>query len=99
VIIVGGMLEVDPAQRDAFIASRINRMRTSREEPGCLEYVISPDPLNANRVIVFERWISPDSLDAHLAPTQSSSEPIEPCIEISAVSIVVYEVTETQRLV
>jgi quinol monooxygenase YgiN len=39
VIIVSGTFEVDPAQREAFLAGRLDRMRTSRAEAGCLGYV------------------------------------------------------------
>ena len=48
-IIVIGTLEFDPEQRDAFIASRHDGMRTSRGETGCLEFTISADPLVASR--------------------------------------------------
>ena len=42
-------------------------MRTSRGEDGCLEYTFAADPLEADRVILFERWESQAALDAHLA--------------------------------
>jgi quinol monooxygenase YgiN len=67
VIIVGGRFEVDPAQRDAFIAERLGVMRASRDEEGCLEYTFAADPLEAAGVILFERWESQAALDAHLA--------------------------------
>src|SRR5271169_5003704 len=36
-LIVVGTLEVDPDQREAFLAGRIDGMRASRAEHGCLE--------------------------------------------------------------
>ena len=68
-VIVGGEFEVDPAQRDAFLAEREAMMRTSRAEDGCLEYTFAADPLADDRVILFERWESQAALDAHLAAT------------------------------
>lgn len=98
-VIVGGTFEVEPAQRDAFLASRLDRMRTSRAEPGCLEYVSSADPLDPGRVVLFERWTSQESLDAHLAAPRSAPKPAEAGIVPKAVSIVVYEVAGEHRLV
>jgi quinol monooxygenase YgiN len=67
VIIVGGQFKVDPAQREAFLRERHELMRTSRGEDGCLEYTYAADPLEPDRVILFERWESQEALDAHLA--------------------------------
>jgi quinol monooxygenase YgiN len=67
VIIVGGSFEMDPEQRDAFLAERHERMRTSRSEDGCLEYTFAADPLEPGRVVLFERWESQAALDEHLA--------------------------------
>jgi quinol monooxygenase YgiN len=44
VVIVAGTFEVDPEQREAFLASRLDRMRTSRAQTGCLEYTFSAAP-------------------------------------------------------
>jgi Antibiotic biosynthesis monooxygenase len=54
-VIVAGTLEVDPNQREAFLAGRMDGMRTSRAEP-CLEYTFSADPTDPGRVMLFERW-------------------------------------------
>lgn len=37
----------------------------SRSEPGCLDYVVTADPDEAGRVVVFERWTSEDDLADH----------------------------------
>jgi antibiotic biosynthesis monooxygenase len=42
-------------------------MRTSRAEPGCLEYTLSADPTDPRRVMLFERWARQEDLDNHLA--------------------------------
>lgn len=66
-VIVAGEFLVDPEEREAFLASRVEAMRRSRAEPGCLEYTFSADPLDPGRVLLFERWESQQALDAHLA--------------------------------
>jgi Antibiotic biosynthesis monooxygenase len=53
-VIVAGTIELDPDQRETFLAGRIDGMRTSRAEPGCLEYTLSADPTDPRRVMLFE---------------------------------------------
>jgi quinol monooxygenase YgiN len=65
-LIVAGTIEVGPGQREAFLKEREEAMRTSRAEPGCLDYVFSADPLEPGRVILFERWESKEALAKHL---------------------------------
>ena len=98
VVIVAGIFEVDPEQRDAFLAGRSDRMRTSRAEQGCLEYTFSADPLDPGRVLLYERWASQEDLDAHLAapPTPPASPGTE--VVPKATSIVVYDVTGERPL-
>jgi len=57
----------DPSERDAFVAGRIEAMRNSRAEQGCIEYVIAADTVGSGRAVLFERWESQADLDAHLA--------------------------------
>jgi quinol monooxygenase YgiN len=72
VIIVAGRFEVDPANRDAFLSGREDGMRRSRQEPGCIDYVFSPDPIEPGRVHLFERWETKEALAAHLAAMRSA---------------------------
>ena len=97
-VIVAGVFEVDPEQRDAFLAGKFDRMRTSRAEQGCLEYTFSADPLDPGRVVLYERWASQADLDAHLAVPATS--PATPDAEVvpTSVSIMVYDVTGERPL-
>ncbi len=70
-VIVAGTLTVDPEQREAFLAGRMDGMRATRAEPGCLEYTFSADPTDPGRVMLFERWASQKDLDAHLAAARA----------------------------
>jgi quinol monooxygenase YgiN len=97
-VIVAGFLEVEPDQREAFLAGRIDAMRASRAEPGCLEYTLSADPVDPRRVVLFERWARQEDLDAHLAgmrarPPAPGSGPTP-----TKASIVVYDVTGERQL-
>jgi quinol monooxygenase YgiN len=66
-LIVAGHFEVDPSDQEAFVASKVEAMRSTRDEAGCLEYAMTADPLDATRVLLFERWADQASFDAHMA--------------------------------
>ena len=66
-LIVAGHFEVDPSDQAAFVAGRVDAMRSTRAESGCLEYAMTVDPLDASRVLLFERWADQASFDAHMA--------------------------------
>ena len=68
VIIVGGNFEVDPEQRNAFLAERHERMRTSRREWVSRVHVRRRSA-RAESGHPVERWESQAALDAHLAAT------------------------------
>ena len=55
-IIVQGTGRVDSELRERFLAQRVESMQVSRAEPGNLEYVFAADPIEADRVILSERW-------------------------------------------
>ena len=66
-LIVAGQFDVDPAERDEFISSKLDAMRGTRAEAGCLEYVMSADPVDPARVVLFERWADQAAFDGHMA--------------------------------
>ena len=98
-IVVGGTFEVEPDQREAFLAGRLHAMVRSRAEPGCLEYTFAADPLVPGRVILFERWESQEHLDAHLAVPSPPADPEAPAVAPIRVSIVMYDVAGERTLV
>jgi quinol monooxygenase YgiN len=97
-VIVAGTIELDPKQREAFLAGRIDGMRTSRAEPGCLEYTLSPDPTDPSRVMLFERWARQEDLDTHLAAMRARPASSGTAVAPRAASIFVYDVTGERPL-
>lgn len=63
-LIVSGYLELDPADRDAFVADSIAFVRGARATAGCLDFAVSADPVDRARVNVLERWESKAALTA-----------------------------------
>ena len=63
-ILVAGQIEIRPGQRDGFVRKSLEAVTAARETDGCDDFAISPDPIDRNRVNIFERWRSRAALDA-----------------------------------
>ena len=61
-IIVAGALTVDPDGRDAYLEGCAAVVAAAREAPGCLDFALSADLLDAGRINVYERWDSEEEL-------------------------------------
>ena len=94
-MIVQGAFSIDPNERDRFVETSIEGMRRSREEEGCLEYVIAADPLDPERAILSERWDSMDNLNQHLARQKDAPRPPDRPVPRSA-DITFYEVVSSR---
>ena len=66
-LIVAGSITTEDGHRDAFLTSVGPMVAATHTEPGCREYVFSPDPDDPNRLLVFELWDDQAALDAHFA--------------------------------
>lgn len=62
-IIVSGWLNVEPHQRDAYLESCRPIIEAARSTPGCLDFHLSPDPLEPDRVNVFEQWQDAEAVE------------------------------------
>jgi quinol monooxygenase YgiN len=98
-VIVGGTFEVEPSQREQFIAGRLDMIRTSRGEDGCLEYTYAADPIEPGRVILFERWSDQEALDAHIAALRAGPRSSTPAVATISSSIVIYDVAAERPFV
>ncbi len=57
-IIVAGKLTIKPGFRDEFIEKSRDAIIEAREKESCDDFSVSPDPIESNRVNVFEKWKS-----------------------------------------
>ena len=96
-LIVAGFLDVEPEHRDEFISGRVDLMRASRDEPGCITYAFSADPIDPGRILLFERWESKGALAAHLEVLRSSSPPAGD-VKILGAEVLQYEISEVGPL-
>ena len=63
-IIVAGHLRVNAADREAYLATCVPVVEQARATEGCLDYALSADLVDLERVNVLERWASREALDA-----------------------------------
>jgi quinol monooxygenase YgiN len=63
-IIVAGHLRVASGDRDVFLERSRAAIELARSAPGCRDFVVAADPLDPERVNVYERWDDRASLHA-----------------------------------
>ena len=61
-IIVSGKISVRPGARQGFLASSAEAVAQARRYPGCRDFVVAADPLEPDRVNVYEEWESEEAL-------------------------------------
>lgn len=57
-IIVSGWLQVEPQQRQVILDVCRPTIEAARAAPGCIAFHLSADPLEPDRINVFEQWQS-----------------------------------------
>ena len=63
-IIIAGHTLTESGRRDAAVRAFSEMLERARQYDGCLDLSISADPLDAERINVFELWRDQKSLDA-----------------------------------
>lgn len=62
-IIVAGWLRVDEQQRSVYLDACRPVIEAARRAPGCLDFYVTADPLEDDRINVFERWKDVDAVE------------------------------------
>ncbi len=70
-LIVAGSLILDPADRERFLAANADAVVQARRAPGCLDFVQAADPIEADRINIFECWDS----EEHLLAFRGAGQP------------------------
>lgn len=63
-IIIAGQTLTDAAGRDAAVQAFAGMVERARKRDGCLDMSIGADPIDPERINVFECWRDQPSLDA-----------------------------------
>lgn len=62
-IIVAGKLIIKSGSRDEFVEKSCEAMLLARKNEFCMDFSVSPDPIDLDRVNIFEKWKSRSALD------------------------------------
>lgn len=66
-LIIAGSVTTESDGREAFLGAVAPMVAATLTEPGCREYAFTPDPNDANRILLFELWDDQDALEGHFA--------------------------------
>lgn len=61
-IIVSGRIYVRPGARRKFLTSSRESVTQARVSPGCRDFVVAADPIDPDRVNVYEEWETEEAL-------------------------------------
>jgi quinol monooxygenase YgiN len=61
-LIVSGRIYVRPGARQAFLTSSLAAVAQARSARGCRDFVVAADPIEPDRVNVYEEWESEEAL-------------------------------------
>ncbi|MCB1644638.1 MAG: antibiotic biosynthesis monooxygenase [Pseudomonadales bacterium] len=66
-IIVAGWLSIKPGARNEFIQASCEAILQARNHTACSDFSVSPDPLDDNRINIFENWETREALETFRA--------------------------------
>ena len=93
-IIVAGSLYVDASARDNYLAGCMDVITAARSAAGCIDFHLSADPVEADRINVFEQWESVEAVEAFRGSGPSEDQ----AATIRRADVNQYEVTEATSL-
>ncbi|HEX4225301.1 MAG TPA: antibiotic biosynthesis monooxygenase family protein [Pseudonocardiaceae bacterium] len=93
-VIVAGYLMVDPGQRESYLADCVAVVEQARQTPGCLDFSISADLLDAGRIAIFERWETRAAVEVF----RGSGPSDEQGAAILAASVAEYDIADVRSL-
>ena len=64
-IVIAGTINIDPDSSDDAVAAIVPMMTATHAEEGCIDYVLSIDPVQPGLVRIFEKWDGDEALSAH----------------------------------
>ena len=63
IIIIAGNLTIKSGFRRKFIKASIDAIIQARKSEGCNDFSVSEDPIDENRINIFEKWSSREALE------------------------------------
>ncbi len=73
-VIVAGWYTIDPKRRDEVVENFKALLLRARSAPGRLDFAITADPVDSNRINIFEFWQSEKDLNSWRAVANPPKE-------------------------
>jgi quinol monooxygenase YgiN len=93
-IIVSGAIFVDEADRDGYVSDCREVIAAARASRGCRDFHIAADPIEPDRVNVYEQWESVEAVEAF----RGSGPSPEQAAAIREAHVFQHEIASTTRL-
>ncbi|MEU3793836.1 antibiotic biosynthesis monooxygenase family protein [Streptomyces fructofermentans] len=93
-VIVAGHIAVEPEQREPYLAGCVGVVEQARRAPGCLDFVIAADLVDAGRINIFERWESSAAVEAFRGSGPSDQQ----STAMLSASVAEYEIADMRSL-
>jgi quinol monooxygenase YgiN len=74
VIIIAGHLRIAAAERSQYLEAVAEVAVQARQAPGCHDFVQSPDPIDPERINIYERWENDEALMSFRTSGDQDSE-------------------------
>jgi len=65
-IIIAGTITCDPEKMEDAVEAICSLMEATQAEEGCIDYVLSADPLSPGVIRIFEKWESDEAIKNHM---------------------------------
>ncbi|MFE9647163.1 putative quinol monooxygenase [Streptomyces sp. NPDC006365] len=93
-VIIAGHIVVDPDRRGPYLANCVSVVEQARRAPGCLDFAIAADLVDASRINIFERWESQAAVEAF----RGSGPSDEQSAAILTASVAEFDIADVRSL-
>ena len=93
-IIVSGSIRVDARQRRTYLEGCREVVESARSAPGCIDFHVSPDPIESDRINVYEQWESVADVEAFRGSGPSADQ----AATIRDAAVFQHEIASTEKL-
>ncbi len=99
-LVIAGVVRIDPAHRDEVIGAAIEVMQKVRNQTGCISYVVATDLEDSTVLHLFQEWQSEEAHRAHLADPRVESVLLRVgSLGVREVAVQQYEIASISPLV
>ena len=97
-LVINGVLTIDPSRRADLVAAAVAIGQASRAEPGCHHYVFAADLERDDVFHISEKWEDQAALDAHFAMPHMAAFQAAAAGAVKGLKVTKYEIASEAPL-